>query len=88
MRESNIGYTFWPYKKIDNSCFMGISRPENWDKIVEFAEASRETYSDIRKARPAQEVARKALLDFVENSKCENCTPQKGYIESLGLNVK
>lgn len=88
MRESNIGYTFWPYKKIDNSCFMGISRPENWDKIVEFAEASRETYSDIRKARPSQEVARKALLDFIENSKCENCTPQKGYIESLGLNVK
>lgn len=27
MKEVNIGYTFWPYKKIDGSCMMGIQRP-------------------------------------------------------------
>ena len=88
MREVNIGYTFWPYKKVDNSCFNAITRPEGWDKIVEFAEADRSTYEKIRLARPNQELARKALLDFIENSKCLKCTPQKGYIESLGLTVK
>lgn len=88
MREVNIGYTFWPYKKVDNSCFNAITRPENWEKVVEFAEADRSTYEKIRNARPDQAVARKALLDFIENAKCANCTPQKGYIESLGLSVK
>lgn len=88
MREANIGYTFWPYKKVDNSCFNAITRPENWDKIVEFAKADRSTYEKIRMARPDQAIARKALLDFIENAKCARCTPQRGYIESLGLTLK
>ena len=87
MQENNIGYTFWPYKKKDRSCFMGIKEPENWDKVIEFSEASRTTYKEIREARPNQELMRKAMMDFIENSKCENNVPQVGYIESLGLKV-
>lgn len=87
MQENNIGYTFWPYKKKDNSCFMGIKEPENWDKVIAFSEASRATYKEIRDARPNQEMMRKAMMDFIENSKCENNIPQVGYIESLGLKV-
>ena len=34
LKENNIGYTFWPYKKVDESCMMGIKRPEGWDSIV------------------------------------------------------
>lgn len=85
MEDNNIGYTFWPYKKKDNSCMMGITMPENWDSIVAFAEAPRASYAEIRSARPSQLVARKAMLDFVENSKVANCTPQKSYIESMKL---
>lgn len=87
MVENNIGYTFWPYKKKDNSCFMGIREPENWDKVITFSEASRATYKEIREARPDQELMRKAMNDFIENSKVENCIPQEGYIKSLGLKV-
>ncbi len=87
MEENNIGYTFWPYKKIESSCMMGIVAPENWDSVIGFSEAPRETYADIRKARPTRDVARKAMLDFVENSKVENCVPQKEYIKSIKLNV-
>ena len=85
MEENNIGYTFWPYKKKDNSCMVGITMPENWDSIVGFAEATRDSYAAIREARPSQMIARKAMLDFIENSKFENCTPQKSYIESMKL---
>ena len=85
MEQSNIGYTFWPYKKIRNSCFAGITPPENWDKVIEFAEAPRSTYFEVRAARPDQEVARKAMLDFIEASRFENCIPQEGYIRSLRL---
>ena len=88
MIEANIGYTFWPYKKIRNSCFSGITPPENWDKVVEFSEAPRSTFSEIRAARPDQEIARKAMLDFIEASRFENCTAQDSYIKSLLLTEK
>lgn len=86
MKENNIGYTFWPYKKIDNSCMMGIKRPEQWDDIVvKFSETPRDTYKEWREARPDQETFRKLLLKYVENSRFENCQRQDGYIRSLGL---
>ena len=87
MEEANIGYTFWPYKKIDSSCMAGITPPENWDSIVAFAEAPRHSYAAIRQARPDVATARKALNDFVDNSRFENCTPQKSYIRSIKLNI-
>lgn len=85
MEENNIGYTFWPYKKKDGSCFMGIKEPENWNQVVTFSEAPRATYKDIREARPDQELMKQAMMDFIENSKFENCEPQTAYIESLRL---
>ena len=87
MEENNIGWTFWPYKKLDSSSFMGINAPENWDQVVAFSEAPRGTYKEIRDARPDQETIKKALAGFIENSKCKNCVPQEGYIRSLGLQV-
>ena len=85
MRENNIGYTFWPYKKIENSCFVGYPDPENWEVIKQFAETPRETYDQIRKARPSQEVARKALASLIESVRFSRCTVQKEYIDALGL---
>ena len=85
MEQSNIGYTFWPYKKIRNSCFNGITPPENWDKVMEFSETPRTTYFEVRDARPDQAVARQAMLDFIEACKFDNCIPQEGYINSLRL---
>lgn len=88
METNNIGWTFWPYKKKDDSCMMGIRMPENWDKIVAFSEAPRGTYSEIRDARPDQGVVRQAMLDFIQNCRIENCIPQTDYIQSLGLEAK
>lgn len=89
MVDNNIGYTFWPYKKIDNSCFNGILRPAEWDSvIVKFAEADRSTFELIRKARPDQAKAMKLLMEYIHNSRCENCIPQESYIHSLGLTFK
>lgn len=89
MKKTNIGYTFWPYKKIDGSCMMGIKKPADWDStIVKFAEADRSSFDAIRKARPDQEKGKKLLMQFVENAKKENCIPQKGYIKSMGLKAE
>lgn len=85
MEENNIGYTFWPYKKLHNSCMNGIRHPENWNVVRDFSEAPRSTFFEIRAARPDQATARQAMLDFIEKCRFENCVPQEGYIRSLRL---
>ncbi len=85
MKETNIGYTFWPYKKMDGSSFVGITPPENWASIVNFSEAPRSTYKEIRDARPDQALSRKVLMDFIEACKFKNCVVQEGYINALGM---
>lgn len=86
MKQNNIGYTFWPYKKIDNSCMMGIQRPAEWDSvIVKFSETSRNSYQEWREARPDQQLARRLLMEYAENSRFDRCQPQTDYIQSMGL---
>lgn len=86
MKDNNIGYTFWPYKKVDGSCMNAIQRPADWDSIVvKYSETPRGTFKEFREARPDQMTARQILMQFVENSKFENCKPQAGYIKSMGL---
>ena len=86
LKEANIGYTFWPYKKVDGSCMMGIQRPEGWDSIVvKYSETSRNTYHEWREARPNQMRFRELLMQFAENCRIEKCTPQTDYIQSMGL---
>lgn len=57
MKETNIGYTFWPYKKMGKTTFSSIIPPENWDEVVNFAESPRGSYEEIRKARPDMDSA-------------------------------
>lgn len=85
LEDNNIGYTFWPYKKIGDSCMMGITRPDGWDTIVKFAEGPRGSYSEIRENKPDRSTAIALMNQFIENARCSNCTPQKSYIESIGL---
>ena len=89
MKENNIGYTFWPYKKAGGSCMNGVKMPEGWDIIVEFSEAPRGTYEEIRNARPSGarlDSVKTAMKTYLENIKAANCEPQTSYIESMLLN--
>ena len=84
LKENNIGYTFWPYKKIDNSCMVGIVRPAEWDSvIVKFSETSRNSYQEWREARPDQQLARRLLMEYAEGSRFDRCVPQTDYIRSM-----
>ncbi|MDE6379862.1 MAG: glycoside hydrolase family 5 protein [Muribaculaceae bacterium] len=87
MKENNIGYTFWPYKKEGGSCMMGISLPEEWAEVVRFAEGPHHTFAEIREAKPDRAKAQVALGGFIEKCKAANCTPQVSYIESIGLKM-
>ena len=86
MKHANIGYTFWPYKKLDGSCMMGIQRPELWDSVVvKYSETDRTTYKNLREARPNQQLFRQQLDEFIRNCRFERCHKQEEYIRSLGM---
>ena len=86
LKEVNIGYTFWPYKKLDGSCMNAIQRPEGWDSvIVSYSEAPRGTYHEFREARPDQAEFRRLLEEFLDNCLFSRCQPQEGYIMSMGM---
>jgi endoglucanase len=82
----NIGWCFWPYKKLDaTSCVLSISPPEDWAAIVAFADGPRTTFEDVRKNRPPKEKVKRALSDYLEKIKFANCRINQGYRKALGL---
>ena len=87
MRENNIGYTFWPYKKINDSSMTGVATPEGWQEIVTFAESPRGTYAEIREARSKVDLdaARKALDSYAESARAENMLVHDNYIKAIQL---
>lgn len=86
MQENNIGYTFWPYKKRDIVCMRAFNVPEGWDSlVVKFANADRMGFGEIREARPDQDAAWKAMCEFTENIKFENCHTLDDYVASMLL---
>jgi aryl-phospho-beta-D-glucosidase BglC (GH1 family) len=86
LEENNIGWTFWPYKKMPHKAGMiAISKPENWDLIIEYTQKDRSSFEKIRTARPDQEKVKKAMLDLLENIKFKNCKKLDGYTKALGM---
>lgn len=89
LEKNNIGWHFWPYKKPDNTRgIVTFNAPAGYEKIIEYTEKPRGDFAAIRKAAPQdREEIKKALYGFINNSKFENCRPNKGYIEALGFRV-
>jgi aryl-phospho-beta-D-glucosidase BglC (GH1 family) len=87
LEKNNIGWHFWPYKKIDNTRgIVTFPVPANYLMVTKYADTTRTTFADIRKMRPSDsEAVRKALEGYLENCRFQNCTPNRGYITALGL---
>ncbi|WKK67115.1 glycoside hydrolase family 5 protein [Lutimonas zeaxanthinifaciens] len=89
--ENQIHWTFWPYKKMDNTRGpMNFDKPEGYDQFIKYADADRSTFAKIRELKDSIQGIRKdeveAILNqYVENSKFENCYPNNGYLEALGF---
>ncbi len=88
--QNNIGWHFWPYKKMDSkSGIVSFAVPTGWDAVLNFAKAPRSTFAEIRKARPNNlEAVKKAFADLLESVKFSNCSGNEGYINALGLQYK
>jgi hypothetical protein len=86
LERNGIGWSFWPYKKLDaTSCVASIRKTPEWDAIVAFANNPRTTYEQIRNTRPPKDVVTKALSDYLENIRFANCRINDGYLRALGV---
>ena len=86
LERNNIGWCFWPYKKLDaTSCVVSIKRTDEWDAIVAFADHPRTTFEEVRKNRPPVAKIKKALADYLQNIRFANCRINQGYINAMGL---
>ncbi|MDB6165934.1 MAG: glycoside hydrolase family 5 [Lacunisphaera sp.] len=92
LEEHDIGWTFWPYKKMESTaCFVQFAPPAHWAEIVAFAKLSPGTGTDQVKAnlatRPSPAVIEECFTDLLRQIEFSHATPNRGYIEALGLSV-
>ena len=88
LEKNNIGWAFWPYKKMEkSSAVVSIIPPADWGKIVEFAKLPRGTaHVEYRlKARPEQKTINSAFAELLENVRLQKCRVNEGYLEALGM---
>ena len=86
MERNNMGWHFWPYKKMEKtSCMVRINKPANWDLIIQYTQQPRNNFNEIRASRPDQALVKQAMLELLENMKFANCLKNPGYIEALGM---
>jgi hypothetical protein len=86
LEKNDIGWCFWPYKKMDaSSCIRSFKRPQHWDEIVAFAKVCWLDPEAIKRHRPPIEHSRTALAELLINVKFANNQINPGYITALGL---
>jgi len=88
LEKNNIGWAFWPYKKMEkSSAVVSIIPPADWGKIVEFAKLPRGTaqVEDRLKARPEQKTINNVFAQLLESIRLQKCRVNEGYLKALGM---
>ena len=86
LERNNIGWCFWPYKKLDaTTCIVSIRTTREFGEVQTFADKDRSSFEKIRKDYPSREVVDKALRDYLDDLLLVNCEINQGYLRALGL---
>jgi len=86
LENNNIGWHFWPYKKIENtSGIMKIIAPKKWNLIVEYTKKDRSGFDKVRSVRPVQSDVLEAMNELIINMKFDKCIANENYIKALGM---
>lgn len=82
----DIGWAFWPYKRLDGaSSVVSVPMTAEWEAISQFASDPVATIDRVQAHRPPREVVNKALSDFLDNILLQNCRINADYLHALGL---
>jgi aryl-phospho-beta-D-glucosidase BglC (GH1 family) len=86
LEKENIGWCFWPYKKLKSERgITSIVPPEDYDLITTFANKFDVSYGYIRDNKPDQAKIKTILAQYLENIKLKNCFINSDYLKALGL---
>lgn len=87
LEDHHIGWHFWPYKKMESTKnIMSVKMPVYYDSLIQYAEAPRNSYKDIRKLAPKnRDYITQALDGFLSNCQFDSCVANTGYIRALGF---
>lgn len=86
LEKNNIGWAFWPYKKMDyTSSPVTYTQPAHWAEIVEYAKLGRNLGSieDRQKKRPPQKDIDEAFAGLLENIQFSHETLNPGFVHAL-----
>jgi endoglucanase len=86
LEKNDIGWAFWPYKKIGaTSAVETIAPPEGWASIIAYTKIPDGVglTSDRLKSRPDQAVIDRAFASLLENIQFKRCTTNLGYVHAL-----
>lgn len=86
LEKENIGWCFWPYKKLNSERgIVSIVPPKDYELIINFANKFDVSYGYIRDNKPDQEKIKTILNQYLENIKLKNCFINSDYLKALGL---
>lgn len=80
MESKNIGWAWWPLKKLGYSNPLQVKLPDDYRKVLE--------YWAGRGPRPTPAEAEKGLMEFADNLKLENCIYHKDVIDAMFRETK
>ncbi|GAC1356264.1 MAG: hypothetical protein NVSMB3_02350 [Acidobacteriaceae bacterium] len=86
LESNNIGWAFWPYKKMDaTSSPVTFPQPEHWGEIVAYAKLDRSLghIEERQKQRPSQEVIDTAFASLLRNIQFSQEKHNPGYLHAL-----
>ncbi len=90
LEKNDIGWAFWPYKKMAaTSCVASFDPPLYWDEIVAYGKMPGGTGNAEKRiaARPSLEHSRAALADLLTKIRYENTHTNPGYLKALGMQL-
>jgi endoglucanase len=71
----NIGWSFWPWKKMETkNTPYSIKPPTRWEAVIAYSRGGE---------RPSREVAQRAFDEFLANIRLENCTYFPDVVNSM-----
>lgn len=87
LEKNDIGWHYWPYKKLDNERgFVTFNKPPLYDSIISYTKQPRSSFDEIRKTKIQYREQIAACLDqFLEACLYKNCRPNEEYIKALGF---
>lgn len=75
MESQDIGWSWWPLKKIGTNCPFEVKMPAGFEQIIQYWQG--------KASKPSAEDAFKALMQLAENYQTENLVVNEGVLDAL-----